>query len=98
MFVLAELLKSVGLLVSIIFNILYFILVIRIIISWVGADPYNEIVRIVYKITDPLLAPFRALPLRLGAIDFTPIIAFLVLSVLKSFIVNIIYQIAYKIG
>ncbi len=98
MFVLAELLKSIGLLVSIIFNILYFILVIRIIISWVGADPYNEIVRIVYKITDPLLAPFRALPLRLGAIDFTPIIAFLVLSVLKSFIVNIIYQIAYKIG
>ena len=98
MFVLAELLKSIGLLVSIIFNILYFILVIRIIISWVGADPYNEIVRIVYKITDPLLAPFRALPLRLGAIDFTPIVAFLVLSILKSFIVNIIYQIAYKIG
>jgi len=98
MFILAELLKSIGLLVSIIFNILYFILVIRIIISWVGADPYNEIVRIVYKITDPLLAPFRALPLRFGAIDFTPIVAFLVLSVLKSFVVNIIYQIAYKIG
>jgi len=98
MFVLAELLKSIGLLVSIIFNILYFILVVRIIISWVGADPYNEIVRIVYMVTDPLLAPFRALPLRLGAIDFTPVVAFLVLSVLKSFIVNIIYQIAYRIG
>ena len=98
MFIVAELLKSIALLVSIIFNILYFILVIRIIISWVGADPYNEIVRIVYKITDPLLAPFRALPLKLGAIDFSPIVAFLVLSVVKSFVVNIIYQIAYKIA
>jgi len=98
MFILAELLRSVALLVSLVFNILYFILIIRIIVSWVGADPHNEIVRIIYKITDPLLAPFRVLPLRLGAIDFTPIVAFLVLSVLKSFIVNIIYQIAYRLG
>ena len=98
MFIVAELLKSIALLVSIIFNILYFILVIRIIISWVGADPYNEIVRIVYKITDPLLAPFRALPLKLGAIDFSPIVAFLVLSVLRNFVVNVLYQIAYRFG
>ncbi|MFH1309221.1 MAG: YggT family protein [Candidatus Omnitrophota bacterium] len=98
MFILGELLRSFGLFVSLVFNILYFVLVIRIIISWVGADPYNEIVKIIYKITDPILVPFRALPLRVGAIDFSPILAFLVLSILKSFIVNVIYQIAYRIS
>ncbi|MBU0683011.1 MAG: YggT family protein, partial [Candidatus Omnitrophica bacterium] len=72
MFILGELLRSFGLFVSLVFNILYFVLVIRIIISWVGADPYNEIVKIIYKITDPILVPFRALPLRVGAIDFSP--------------------------
>jgi len=98
MFILAEIVKSIALFVSLVFNILYFILIIRIIISWGGADPYNEIVRVIYKITDPLLAPFRALPLRIGAMDFSPIVAFLVLSVVKSLVVNLLYQIAYRIG
>jgi len=98
MFILAEIVKSIALFVSLVFNILYFILIIRIIVSWVGADPYNEIVRVIYKITDPILAPFRALPLRIGAMDFTPIVAFLVLSVVKNLVVNLLYQIAYRIG
>jgi len=98
MFVIGEIFRSLALLVSLIFNILYFLLVIRIILSWVRADSYNEIVSIIYRITDPILAPFRRLPLQLGGMDFSPIIAFIVLSVLKSFIVNILYQIAYRLG
>ncbi len=98
MFVVAELLKSMALLISLVFNILYFVLVIRIILSWVNADPYNEIVQIIYRVTDPVLLPFRRLPLQMGAIDFSPILAFLVLSVVRNFIVNILYQIAYRLG
>ena len=98
MFVLSELFRSLALLVSLVFNILYFLLVIRIIISWVGADPYNEIVRIIYSITEPILAPFRRLPLQVGGIDFSPILAFIILSVLRNFIVNILYQLAYRVG
>ena len=98
MFVLGELFRSLALLVSLIFNILYFILVIRIILSWVGADPYNEIVNVIYSISDPILAPFRRLPLQVGAIDFSPILAFIVLSVLRSFIVNVLYQLAYRLS
>ena len=98
MFILSELFRSLALLVSLVFNILYFLLVIRIIISWVGADPYNEIVRVIYSITEPILAPFRRLPLQVGAIDFSPILAFIVLSVLRSFIVGILHQLAYRLG
>ena len=98
MFVLSELFQSLALLVSLVFKILYIVLVIRIIISWVGADPYNEIVRIIYRVSDPILAPFRRLPLRMGGIDFSPIVAFLVLSVLSNFLVSILNQIAYRLG
>ena len=98
MFVLGELFRSLALLVSLVLKIVYFILVIRIILSWVNADPYNEIVRVIYNITEPILAPFRRLPLQVGAIDFSPIVAFIVLSVLGNFIVNILYQIAYRLG
>jgi YggT family protein len=98
MFILAELLKSVALLVSLVFNIVYFLLVIRIILSWVGSDPYNEIIQIIYRVTEPVLLPFRRLPLQAGGMDFSPILAFLVLSVARNFIVNILYQIAYRLG
>ena len=98
MFVLKEILTSLALMVSIIFSILYFVLVVRIIISWVGADPYNEITRIIYSVTDPLLMPFKALPLQVGMIDFSPILAFLVLAFLRSFILNTLYALAARIG
>ena len=98
MFIFAEFLRSLALLVSLVFNVLFFILVIRIILSWVNPDPYNEIVQIIYRITEPILAPFRRLPLKAGGIDFSPIIAFILLSVLRNLIVNILYQVAYRLG
>ncbi len=98
MFILAEVVKSLALLISLIFNIIYFLLVIRIILSWVAVDSYNEIVQVIYRVTDPILAPFRRLPLRIGMMDFSPVVAFIVLSVLKNFITNILYQIAYRLG
>jgi len=98
MFILAELIRSMALLISLVFNILYIVLVVRVIMSWVGADPYNEIVRVVFMITEPILAPLRKLPLQAGALDFSPIVAFILLSVLKNFVVNILYQMAYRLG
>ena len=98
MFILGEFMRSLALLISLVFNIIYILLVVRIVLSWVGADSYNEIVSIVYRVTDPILAPLRRLPLQLGAIDFSPVIAFILLSVMKSFIVNVLYSIAYRLG
>ncbi|MFC1480514.1 YggT family protein [Candidatus Omnitrophota bacterium] len=98
MFIVGELLRSLALLISLVFNVVYFVLVVRIILSWVNADPYNDIVRIIYRVTEPILAPFRRLPLQMGGIDLSPIVAFLVLSVLRNFIVNILYQIAHRLG
>ena len=80
------------------FNVIYFLLVIRIILSWFAVSPYNEIVQILYKITEPILAPFRKLPLRLGGMDFSPILAFLVIAFLRKFGVGVLTQRAYRVG
>lgn len=81
---------------SMVFKMLYFILVIRIILSWFPVDPFNPFVTTLNQITDPLLAPFRKLPLQFGAIDFTPILAFLAIGFLDHFVVGILTQIAYR--
>lgn len=98
MFILSEFFRSLALLVSMVFNVVYFLLIVRIILSWVNTDPYNEIVQVIYRITDPVLAPFKRLPLQAGVFDFSPIIAFIVINVLRNFVVNILYQIAERIS
>ena len=73
-----------------VFSILYFLLIVRIILSWFSVSPYNEVVQILYKITDPILAPFRRLPLQVGMIDFSPILAFMALWFVRNFVVGVL--------
>lgn len=96
MFILAQLFSSLAMLFSMIFKILYFLLVIRIILSWFPVDPYNSVVNALTQVTDPLLAPFRRLPLQIGMMDFAPILAFLTIAFLDHFVVGILSQLAVK--
>jgi len=79
------------------FSILFFILIVRVIMSWFSVNPYNDIVQIIYKITEPILRPFRKLPLRLGPLDFSPMIAFMVLWFIRDVVVGILYQWSYHL-
>ena len=96
MFILAQFFSSLALLFSMIFKILYFLLVIRIVLSWFPVDPYSSVVMTLYSVTDPLLAAFRKIPLRVGAIDFTPMLAFLALTFLDHFVVGILSRLAVQ--
>lgn len=97
MFILAQFFHSLVVLFNMLFAVIYFILVARIIISWFGVNPYNEIVQVILRISEPILAPFRRLPLRVGMIDFSPVLAFILLSFLQSLIVGILSQLAVKL-
>ncbi len=91
MFVLGYLFLALAKLIGMVLSIIYFLLVIRIIMSWVNPDPYNDIVRMIYKLTDPILNPIRRmLPMQMGMMDFSPIVAFLGIYFLNQFLVNIL--------
>ena len=96
MFIIGQLFSSLALLFGMIFKILYFLLVIRIVLSWFAPDPFSEPMLTLYRITDVLLAPFRRLPLQIGMIDLSPIVAFLALSVLDHFVVGVLSQLAFR--
>ena len=96
MFVLSEVFKALAHLFNTLFNILYFLLIIRVVLSWFAVNPYNEIVQVIYKITDVILTPFRRIPLRIGMMDFSPILAFLALWFLRDIIVGILVQLAMR--
>ncbi|MCI0849813.1 MAG: YggT family protein [Chloroflexi bacterium] len=56
--------------------------------SWFVRDPSNPIVRILDTITDPILQPLRQIMPRMGMMDFTPLVAIILLQVLASFVRN----------
>jgi len=61
-------------------------LLIRIVLSWVPHNPYNQAVQFLYKITDPVLNPVRKLIPPFRGIDFSPVIVFVGLGVAKRIV------------
>ena len=73
-------------------NIYTIIILIRVVASWLGADPYNPIMQFLSRLTDPFFAAIRRrLPPVLWntGLDFSPLIALLLVQIvsllLKSF-------------
>ncbi|MEE8317804.1 MAG: YggT family protein [Candidatus Omnitrophota bacterium] len=99
MFVLSNLFAAVATLLSIILTVLYWLILIRALLSWVNPDPYNPIVQFLYKVTEPILYPIRKMiPLQFGiGIDISPIIAFLILIFLRSFLVKTLLDISFRL-
>lgn len=71
----------------ILLNIYQFILLVRVLMSWFRPDPYNPIVKLLYDLTEPVLRPIReALP-RTGMMDFSPLVAFLLIFALQRLLI-----------
>jgi YggT family protein len=74
-------------LIRFLFELYTVILLARVLLSWVQVDPNNPLVRIIYQLTEPLLAPIRRLLPQGGGMDFSPIVAFIILLVAEQIVV-----------
>ena len=80
---------------SIAINLLWWLIIIRALVSWVNPDSYNPVVQFLYKTTEPFLIPFRRIiPAHRIGIDLSPIFAILVLLFLRYFLVNSLIDLA----
>jgi YggT family protein len=99
MFVLGNLIRAVAVIADFLLTALNWLIIIRALISWVSPDPFNPIVQFLYKTTEPILQPFRRLiPMYNIGIDFSPILALLVVWFLKIFLVSTLYGLAVRLG
>ncbi|MCK9222289.1 MAG: YggT family protein [Limnochordia bacterium] len=63
-----------------VYQILIFI---RVLISWIPVDRNNRLIDALFQLTEPVLAPIRRIMPRTGMIDFSPVIALLILSFIE---------------
>ncbi|MCX5668568.1 MAG: YggT family protein [Candidatus Omnitrophica bacterium] len=96
MFILSNFIFAVANILDVLLTIVYWLVIIRALISWVNPDPANAIVQFLYKTTDPILEPIRRrLPLnfRFG-IDISPIIVIFLVMFLKSFFIKSLFDLS----
>jgi YggT family protein len=81
----------IGIIVSLI-NIYKWVVIVRVLISWINPDPYNSIVQFLRGVTDPALyAIRRILPSFLWStgLDFTPLLLIVFLEIVVLFLQSI---------
>lgn len=82
-------------LVQLIFYAINLLILARILMSWlpmagIRIDPYNPIVQFLVQSTDIFLEPFRRVIPPLGGMDFSPIVAILVLNLVGDLVVSLL--------
>lgn len=89
-------------LVNQLFNIVWWLILASVIMSWliafniinIGNPTVRQIVRTINNLTDPLLAPIRRILPSMGGLDISPIILLIALEFLRRFIIEMLLRFA----
>ena len=97
MFVLGNFVQAIAVVLGYVIDILWWLVIIRALLSWVNPDPYNPLVQFLYKTTEPVLEPFRRIvPVYNIGLDISPIFALLSIWFLKLFLVRSLFGAATR--
>ncbi|RPH72779.1 YggT family protein [bacterium] len=97
MFVFANLLSAVANVIDIVLTIYTYVIIARAIVSWVNPDPYNPIIRFLYRATEPLLYRVRRILPDMGGLDLSPLIVLLAIFFLQKFVVSSLFDLAQRL-
>lgn len=99
MFALGYLFTALGNLVDVLIQLYIIVIIVRALISWVNPDPYNPIVRFLYRVTEPALRPIRhRLPTVAMGLDLSPIVLILILTLLQWYLVPMLYRMGSELS
>jgi YggT family protein len=71
-------------------EILKWLVVVRCLLSFIRHNPYQPVIKFIYDITEPIMAPFRKIVPAAGGVDFSPILVFFIIQALQSLSASII--------
>jgi YggT family protein len=99
MAVVAIFLESIATLLHSLIFIYILVVVAGAVLSWVSPDPYNPLVQIIRRLTEPVYGYIRYyLPTNFNGIDFAPILLLLVLQFLDLFLVRVLHHFATSLS
>jgi YggT family protein len=69
---------------------LIFAIIARALASWFVQDQSNPIVQMLHDITEPIVGPVRRIMPSTGMMDFSPLVALILLQILETLLVRLI--------
>lgn len=104
MFLLGNLIIAIATILEIVVIVYYWLLIIRVVISFLPVDRANQLVVLLYNITDPVLElihqyipGLRRYSHSMG-VDFTPLLAFLALYFIDIFLIESLFDLGRMIA
>jgi YggT family protein len=95
MMVIATLLEAIAQILHMVVNAYIWVVIIAAVISWVRPDPYNPIVQILHRLTEPVYTLVRRyIPTVISGIDLSPIIIILALQFIDLFVIKLLFSLA----
>ena len=79
--------------IDLLFQALSFAIIARALLSWFNLGPSHPLVRILYDITEPVLAPLRRVVPMIGMFDITPIVALILLDIIRRVLVDVLIRV-----
>ncbi|PID79895.1 hypothetical protein CSA17_00855 [bacterium DOLJORAL78_65_58] len=76
---------SIPVLLLAILQVYSWLILARVVMSWVNPDPRNDLLIMVIKVTEPVLGPLRGM-VSFGGMDFSPILAYLLIRILMRIV------------
>jgi len=95
----ANLLLALSRIAHFILNAYIWIIFVHVILSWIRTPSLYKVRLILFKLTEPVLAPIRKFvpPYKFGGLDISPIIAFVLILFIDTVIVKSISQYAIQL-
>ena len=84
--------RSMGLLLDTILSALFWIILIRAILSWFHPDPGSPLFQVIIIYSDPILAPIQRIMPGTYGIDFSPLIAIMIIGYIRSSLLPLLLQ------
>jgi YggT family protein len=98
MFLFSNLLLAVARLLELVLWAYFWIIIARAVLSWVNPDPFNPIVRFLYRVTEPVLRPIRRrMPMMQMGLDLSPMLVILAIYFLQAFLVESLRDLAVSL-
>ena len=83
-----NLITVLGQFISIFATVLTWAIIIRALLSWFSISGAQPVFRLLVEITEPVLAPIRRVLPTAGMLDFSPLVALLLIQVISNILVS----------
>lgn len=73
------------------FRVLQLLIIIRILMSWIPNIRYTDFYKLIHRLTEPLMKPFRRMfGMNNVGLDFSPIIVLFLIQLAERFVIKLL--------